>query len=174
MTRSLMCFVALLMISLGHVTDARAGSKVIQLSLVPSIQIFDETTDIGGVRIMIYGQNRNVTGLDFGLGGRVTGDFVGLQWMIVGLIDGVGKGWQSNYAYNRAGTFYGIQSGVVNQGDDMTGFQLGFVNYNRRMSGFSLSIVNYAEELDGLQIGLLNIAKNAKGHSILPIVNWVF
>ena len=42
------------------------------------------TTDIGGVRIMIYGQNRDVAGLDFGIGGRVTGDFVGLQWMLWG------------------------------------------------------------------------------------------
>ena len=33
-------------------------------------------------------------GADFGLGGRATGDFVGLQWMLVGSVDGVGKGWQ--------------------------------------------------------------------------------
>ena len=85
---------------LGGVNDARAESKVINLSLFPPIQIFDENTDIGGVRLMIYGDNRNVVGLDIGIAGRARGDLTGLQWTWLNLVDGGFKGWQSGTIYN--------------------------------------------------------------------------
>ena len=154
---------------------ARAeGAKPIQLSLVPSIQIVDEAADVSGVRLMIVGRNANVTGLDVGLGALTTGEFVGLQWAAVGMVGG-GKGWMNNAIYSGSkGVFRGLQTSAVCMGDDVRGVQFGLVNYNKKMNGLQISFFNYAEYLDGLQIGIINVAKNAQGHTILPIVNWVF
>ena len=166
---------SVLVASLG-VDEARAGeSKPIQLSLVPSIQIYDRGTDIGGVRLMIAGQNANVTGLDLGFVGITTGAFKGLSWGWVGIVGDESVGWMNNWLYNEnKGVFRGLQTGAVNRGVDTRGVQFGLVNYNQSVRGLQISFFNYTEQLDGLQIGIINVAKNAKGHSILPIVNWVF
>ncbi len=167
-----------------------AESRPIQLSLVPSIQIFSEDTAIHGVRLAIVGRNREFLGLDLGLGLLTTGDFTGVGWGFANLVDGDVQGIQSGL-FNQAGTMTGVQWGIINLVDtEFTGLQwgglnlmeqghtegllVGLVNVTEDMDGLQLGFVNVTNTMHGLQIGLVNIIKGKDTLPVLPIVNWSF
>ena len=135
-------------------------SKPINIALVTPIQIFNETTPISGARLnILYGKNESVRGLDIGLvnhnGG---GESMGLQWGLVGIVEGDFVGWQDNGVNIVKGKAEGLQWGLVNSAGYASGLQLGFVNYARSMKG--------------IQIGLVNIIKQGGQFPVFPIVNW--
>lgn len=150
------------------------SSGPIQLALVPPIQLFPPSADINGLRIsFIFGDNHNMSGLDLGLANRATGNFTGVQFGIVGLVEGDGLGWMDNWLFSQVGgRFSGVQSAFVTQTNNMHGLQWGVVNLADNMSGLQFGIYNQAESLHGLQIGIVNVARNAVGHPVLVIINW--
>jgi hypothetical protein len=154
-----------------------AQEKPIQISLIgPTIQLVDDDADIKGLRLnLLYGVNRNVTGLDLGLINRTDQDFKGVQFGFVGLTDGNAKGWHDNVINVTRGEFVGLQTGFVNIAGSGEGFQWGAA-FNRAddFAGLQLSLVNFAEDLHGVQIGLINIIRSKERFSFLPIVNWKF
>ena len=156
---------------------AAEGEKIGSISLFAPIQIFDETTSIKGVRFnVVYGKHANFTGLDFGfIAGHATGNFTGVQWNAVNLVDGGFTGWQSGLFSQTRGDFLGLQTSGINIGKAHSeGVMFGFVNMTNDMSGLQIAFVNVTENMHGLQIGILNIIKGKDKLPILPIVNWVF
>ena len=161
----------------------------------PDLQLVDSTEDVRGLRIdFVYGENRNVSGVDLGIVNSTTGDFagfgwapganlvegdaVGVQWSwIYSHTEGEFTGWQSGIVARIGGLgSCGLQSGWINLNEtDFTGAQLGLFNKAETLKGLQLGFVNWAERLDGgLQIGLVNYAANSDIYKVLPIVNWQF
>ncbi len=139
-----------------------AQEKPIQLSLFTPIQLVPEENAVSGVRLsLLYGRNKYVTGLDWGLVSHSTsGMSVGVQFAVVGLVDADFKGWQNTAVNITKGNF--------------EGFQCGAVNYAGHASGLQLGLVNYAVSMNGVQIGLVNIIKQGGQFPVFPIVNWSF
>ena len=147
-----------------------------QLALFHPLQIREETASITALRLnLIYGKNVSVTGLDIGIANHCTGgQSVGLQYGLVGLIQGDFMGWQDNAISIIDGKFTGFQSGLYNHCGQGEGFQMGFVNRATDMRGFQLGLVNYTETMYGLQIGLVNIIQRKETLPVFVIANWSF
>jgi hypothetical protein len=147
-----------------------------QLSLFNPVQVRPEDTSIFLLRVnLIYGKNASVKGLDIGIANHCTGGVSkGLQWGIVGFVEGDFIGWQDHFVNMTGGTFTGLQTGFYNDLDNGEAFQCGFINRARKVSGFQLGFVNYTESMYGLQIGLINFITGKDKLPVLPIVNWSF
>lgn len=156
---------------------ARADNFFQASAWAPEPQLVDSTEDVEGIRIQIYGENRNVTGLDIGFAHSTTGDFKGLgglftlynhvggtttgvQWGLLNRTEGPVAGWQGGWVNINTAELTGLQTGIVNWNDidtvNVTGVQLGFVNAAKHVHGVQLGLVNFADTLKGVQIGLWN------------------
>ncbi|AHF93859.1 hypothetical protein OPIT5_30515 [Opitutaceae bacterium TAV5] len=175
-------------------TVARADSGFQFGFWAPDLQLVDASEDIRGVRIdLVYGENNNFTGFDFGiLGVGVTrGDFEGFAWSWGGVtngnatgvlwqgfyssVDGQFSGWQGALVGRLNGESAGLQTSFVGLVDgSLRGVQFGFFNKANEVRGLQLGFVNWAENLYGVQIGLINYAKNSDLFPVFPIVNWSF
>ncbi len=143
----------------------------------PEPQLVPATEDISGVRLQIYGENHNVTGVDIGFAHSTTGNFLGfsglftlynhvggtttgVQWGVVNYTEGEVVGWQSGWFNVDKAKAKGLQTALVNWNDissaDISGAQLGFVNSAKHVHGLQLGFVNYAVTLKGVQLGLWN------------------
>ena len=150
-----------LLLSVGTASSS-AQDRPIQLALFNPIQIFPEQESITGLRLnLIYSRNKTVSGLDVGLVNHITGGpSVGLQWSLVGIVDG---------------DFTGLQVGMVNLTKGKSeGLQWGFYNSGGHVSGVQIGIVNVTDTMYGLQIGLINVIRTGGQFPVFPIVNWSF
>ena len=180
------------------------ASKPIQLSLTPSIAVFDRSETIEGLTLGIWSENpqaalalgivngstKESAGLSLGLvnyadsyKGMSVGilnyadGYRGLQWGVVNYAKQDFSGWQG-------GPLFGLVGSVVNYaGGTMTGFQCGVVNYAGRLTGLQLGAVNYAATAErGVQIGVVNVIPDNSWFTELPgelapgmiLVNWRF
>jgi hypothetical protein len=141
---------------------AARAEKPIQLALVPpDLQLVSEEDSIGGVRLNIYGRNKNMTGLDIGLAHETTGDFRGLAFGMMNLVHGNAGGLQLAGLYSETkATVTGLQVGMVNRAGNAKGLQIG--------------LVNMADDMTGFQLGLFNHIKSKEILPILPIINAAF
>ncbi len=197
-----------------------AESTPVMLSLFTPVQIPSSEYDVTGFRLsLLYGDCKNFKGLDIGVVDHTDGDFTGVQIGGVNVIDDRLLGgqiglvnWNSSDVrewdkistgaqiglLNYAGSFCGLQGGIVNvTGDSFTGMQSGFFNLARDMKGLQcggacfgligvnvvsgsvrgcqIGLLNYAEEMEcGLQIGIVNIISRNGWLPVLPIVNGHF
>lgn len=159
------------------------GARPIQLSLVPSVQLFSEQTPIHGARLAIVGRNSEVQGLDLGLGLLTTGNFSGIALGIANVVDGTATGLQWSFVNYTKGGVEGMQWGFYNQADSMMGIQWGLINIanadfqgwqwgaaNLAQQGHSkgllVGFVNMTEDMNGLQLGLVNLTNNMHGLQI--------
>ena len=147
-----------------------------QLALFHPLQIREESASITAIRLnIIYGRNVSVTGLDVGIANHCTGgQSLGLQYGLLGFVEGDFMGWQDNAVSIVYGGFTGFQSGLYNHCGRGEGFQMGFVNRATDMRGFQLSVVNYTETMYGLQVGLVNIIHRKERLPFFVLVNWSF
>jgi len=112
---------------------------------------------VNGARIgMIYSDNAEVTGFDFGLINRVSGTMNGVQTGLLGFV-GEARFLQMNIILNSAKVVRGSQIGLVNLADQCAGLQLG--------------LVNIAGLLRGMQIGLVNVIRYGEGSRFMPGIN---
>jgi hypothetical protein len=148
----------------------------LQLALFHPLQVRDESMSILILRLnLIYGRNYSVKGIDLGIGNHCTGgETDGLQYGLVGLVEGDFVGWQNCALAITKGEFTGYQSGLYNESGPLKGFQLGFINRAGEARGFQLGLVNYAETMYGLQIGLACIINQKESLPVLPIINFSF
>lgn len=141
------------------------GAKSFNASFwAPDSQMVPATEDISGVRLQVYGENKNVSGWDIGFANSVTGDMNGLQWNpLLNVYNHVGG--QLNGAQfailNQYGTrVNGVSVAVVNYSSatesEINGLQVGFVNIAKSVNGVQLGFVNITEHLNGVQLGLWN------------------
>lgn len=183
------------------VSQAQAAFSPLSLTVLPPVQFPPEDFNITGLRISaLFGRQREVYGLDFGVIGNITQQtFTGLavsggfnltrgQTTILGLqLAGLTNinvqktnvfGVQVASMLNRndaASSVTGLQLALVNLADHTSiyGFQVGI--YNRALSvyGFQIGLVNVTQNLHGLQIGLLNF--HQKGLFVVsPFLNFGF
>ena len=150
-----------------------------QLALFNPVQLFPEKTNVYGLRInLIYGSNKELQGVDYGVFNVVDKETTGVQ---VGAAPFGGV--------NVSGTLKGIQFagyfGGANLTDhDANGIQaagiIGGANIaNGTMTGLQVSGiiagVNLARRMDGVQLagilGGVNIATNAHGVQIASLYN---
>lgn len=171
------------------------GSVFADFSLwSPQVQFAEPTDSVRALRIALYGENADVTGVDLDIVGFTHGDFKGL---LVGLaydqVDGDFYGAQAPWSvasYVKGG-FYGIDGGAVNvvggemvgaqlglwnsAGVEITGLQLGFVNVAKSLNGVQLGLVNVASAGGyGLQVGLVNYLAGSDVFDVFPLVNFNF
>ena len=150
----------------------------INLSLFSPVQILDETESVEAFRLsLIYGKNANMTGLDLSLVGANTGDFLGVAFTGVSLVDGNFTGYQGGWlASVTEGNMQGLQAGAYTKaGLGSSGVQFGIINTADDFSGLQLGFVNIAETMrSGLQIGLVNIINNKEKLKVFPFLNWRF
>lgn len=160
-----------------------ARSTPISLGLVPPAQFPPSYFEVNGIRLSgIYGIDRQVHGLDFGLLGNSTEqEFTGTavagimnlnndRHKIIGLqlagILNLNKG---------TGSVYGIQAALVNVSKytDVYGLQMGIYNRAKSVHGFQIGLINVTDSLYGIQIGLANF--NAGGpFGVSPLINMAF
>lgn len=144
----------------------------------PDLQLVPVSEDVTGLRLNIYGVNRNVTGVDIGFVNVTTGDYfgfagpfgaiynrvdgttTGVQWALANYTQGEVLGWQNGLLNGSRAKVRGLQTAFVNWNDitsaDVSGVQLGFVNSAKHVYGVQFGFVNYADTLRGVQIGLWN------------------
>ncbi len=156
----------------------------------PEPQLVPATEDVSGIRLQIYGENRNVRGIDIGFAHSTTGDFVGfgglftlynhvggnttgVQMGIVNYTEGHVLGWQSGWFNVSTAKVTGLQSSFVNWNDiskaDITGVQLGFINTAKHVHGLQFGFINYAVTLQGVQLGLWNQVDSRDWDQFAPL-----
>ena len=125
----------------------------------------------GGRLSVIYGECRELYGLDIGVTGYVRERMYGAQ--INGLWSGVGTdvaGFQAGIVNTVEGYFAGLQLGLMNFSGDMYGWQLALSNYAGSAYGLQIGLVNVADSLYGCQIGLLNYSLD-RDWTFWPFIN---
>ena len=162
--------VAMLMSGVGALADTTktdgAGStaqsnevvRPLQLALIPEVQLVPEDESIQGLRLNIYGSNRNVSGVDIGLVHETKGNFTGVAFGIMSLVRGEGRGLLFNGIYTEAAK-------------SMSGLQVGMVNRSASMHGVQIGLANFADDMVGFQFGLWNEIKNRDNWNIIPLIN---
>jgi hypothetical protein len=151
-----------------------AEPAAFQASLwAPSPQLVPATDDVSGVRLQVYGENRNVSGVDIGFAHSTTGDFVGFGGLfaLYNHVGGTTRGCQMGMINYTEGEVTGAQFGLININTlKAKGFQFGAINYNDMASadasGLQLGIVNTAKHVHGVQFGFINYAETLKGVQI--------
>ena len=177
---------AVLVFGLGirtYADSATSDVKPVQLALwPPDLQLVSEQNSIQGLRLNIYGRNANVSGVDLGFVHETSGDFHGVAFGCVSLVDGALQGVQWTWLYSRAGGkavgwqsalvskadggFRGLQTSALNLNEgDISGAQISFLyNYTAtHISGGQIGLVNRATVVDGFQLGLVNLTEQMNG-----------
>ena len=165
MKKQLACLAALLVS-----TTVMAGTRPFNLSLTPTIAVYDRSETIEGLTLSIWGENPQ-TSFAFGIANGSTGEsaglslgilnyaetYKGLQWGVVNYTDKDTLGWQGGFCF-------GLVGSVVNYtGGTMKGLQTGLVNYAGTLTGLQVGLLNYAETGDaGVQIGVVNLIRENK------------
>lgn len=160
----------------GHLWAAPADPFVrpIQIALYNPIQIVHRDTSIHGLRLnLLYGENYDVVGFDFGVKNNVSHNFSGLQLGLFSYVRGDSLGIQLGISSYVDGNVTGIQAGIVQVSESsVTGAHVGIYNEIRsRLDGLQLGVVNYTYEVKGIQWGILNASFRMEGLQISTL-NW--
>ena len=139
---------------------ASAQASPINLALFNPIQLVPETASIHGLRLNIYGKNRDMHGLDFGFIHEATGNLVGIEFGLVNWVHRDAVGIQVGLMSQVGGHLIGGQLNWLSLAGSIEGAQIGLLNHAERVDGLQFGLVNIADQLRGLQLGLVNIALN--------------
>lgn len=176
--KNILLAIASILILFTSITQAAVSP--LGLSIGGPVQFPPRDFDITGARVsVLYGQNRDVSGIDIGLLGNITtGKFTGLA--VAGLFNNT-RGQSTITGLQFAGltnintqkiSVYGIQAALganYNSAEaTVVGLQLALANMSAftKVYGFQVGLYNKAREVRGMQIGLINSAQNLKGIQI--------
>jgi len=140
---------------------ASETAKPIQFALVPTVQLVPQDQSVRGLRLNIYGDNQNMSGVDIGLMHETKDRFSGVGFGLLNIVHGQARGLQ----------FSGIYSGAD---DRMSGLQVGIVNRSNNIHGIQIGLANFADDMTGIQIGLWNEIKSKENWTVVPIINAAF
>lgn len=160
--------------------ESHAALSPISLNIVPPAQFPPSDFNVTGLRTsLLWGRQRDVTGIDLGLIGNITDQkFTGLA--VSGLFNYTG-GESTAVGAQIAGltninkqkiSVYGIQAALganVNPAESsVTGLQFALVNWSPHTTiyGLQAGLYNKARTVYGLQIGLINVAESLRGIQI--------
>lgn len=190
--------IAFLLAWVATSSSSFAAISPLSVGVMPPVQFPPDDYGVTGARFsLLWGNHRDVYGLDIGAIGNITQqDFVGIavsgifnhtrgQTTILGLqLAGVTNlnyqktnvyGIQAALGFNRnvaESSVTGLQLALANLSDHTTvnGFQVGVYNRAKVVNGLQLGVVNVADNLRGLQIGLVNFHHSGL-FKISPILN---
>lgn len=188
-------FIALLLSIVAP--QAQAFNTPLSINIIPPVQFPSSEYSVTGLRASaLWGNHRDVYGIDLGLLGNITNQrFVGLALaggfnqtygnttilLAQGAI-GANLNVQKTNIYgvqfalfnknDAESSLVGLGLGLVNLSPNMTvaGLQAGLFNKARSVYGIQIGIINQTTDLHGLQIGLLNFAANGP-FPVSPILN---
>lgn len=166
----------------GFLSTAHAEKAFNAAFWAPDMQVEPVSEDIRGLRLNVYGENRNMTGCDLGFGHRVTGDFTGAQIGLFSRVGGDGKGARLAFINitDRSGKrFTGAHVGAANVAEslEIKGAQVGVFNCAKHVHGAQVGLVNITDTLKGVQVGLWNqVSSRSWGKAdplprVFPIIN---
>lgn len=148
-------------VALAAVSIRAEADGYIMLSVCSPGQLPAPSYTIHGGRLsFIYGECRELYGLDISMSGYVRERMYGAQLgFILNYVD-IGAGYQSGFANFVEHEFYGFQDGAWNHAADGCGMQNGVVNTAGYFAGYQdAGAINWADEMDGFQAaGLWNHA----------------
>ena len=178
--------------------SSEAAMSPIAVSLVPPLEFPGHDFTVAGLRLsVLWGNQRNVYGFDFGLIGNMTeGESVGLS--ASGLFN-YNKGSTTGVLLQAAGFgnfnvgkahIYGLQlAGIMNSNKaestvggaqiallnlgpftNIRGVQAGLYNRAPDVAGIQIGLINEPDFLHGIQIGLVNFYHQGL-FSVAPILN---
>ncbi|MEG1552852.1 MAG: hypothetical protein RSB14_03340 [Kiritimatiellia bacterium] len=133
----------------------------------------DETVDIVGLRLNVWGKCQTVTGLDLSINGEAV-DAYGLQIALLRnkVTDRAGA-LQIAIGANYASDLAGLQLGLWNESTLTRGLQIGLVNASHDVRGLQIGLVNTTEMIYGYQVGLINVIRSSFV-PFFPILNFTF
>jgi hypothetical protein len=197
-TRILVASVAAFAAVFFYAPNAHALFSPLGVAILGPVEFPPPSFSIVGARISaIYGEHRDVFGLDVGAVGNVTDvSFVGLA--VAGGFNynrgvstavGLQAAGVTNVNINKArvvgvqlagianvnkaeSSIVGLSLALGNYGPATTvyGFEVGAYNKAHTVNGFQIGIVNVCDQLRGLQIGLVNFNKTGP-LAVAPILN---
>src|ERR1035437_953468 len=148
------CLIVFAAVEGSAVAETPIGMTPIQISICPPIQLVPGNWDVWGLRLDLpYGNNKDLYGVDAGIGNIVSDEFVGIQ---VGGINSI-RGLESHaiglqvagILNDSAGNMKGIQISFWNQGGGFEGAQMGFKNLARGdFAGVQMGAINTAIGFD--------------------------
>jgi len=176
MKKAFYCTILVVLVIMTALLSTAYGDvKPIQLSVWDTVQLYDASTQIHGLRLSIYGVNEQVHGVDWGIVPKVTGDFLGWQCGVINIVGGNATCYQGGIVNLVEGDFLGWQSGAVNVNKSLTvGLQTALFNKTESMRGVQFGVINITETLYGLQLGIINLNNSGNPFKFLPIVNFSF
>jgi len=192
--RNLICLGAFVLGS----SPAFAFVSPVSVGILPPLEFPPSDFNVAGVRLsVIYGDHRNIYGLDLGVLGNITqqefrgvaiaglfnfthGDTTAVITQAAGVwnwntnkTNVVGVQFASLLNLNEAAsTIEGLELAMINIAPytDVYGLQVGVYNRALDVHGFQIGVVNVSDSLHGVQIGLVNF--NRKGTIyVSPILN---
>jgi hypothetical protein len=146
----------------------RELSTPFQIALVYPVQLSRPDSSVTGLRVnLVYGRNKDLSGVDLGFTNHITGQFRGVQFGITNLVENSFAGIQEGVLFNDVeGDFAGIQGGALGGSVKGTfrGVQGGFLNVTTSgdFHGWQTSAFSSVCDTDmrGLQTSLfLNVVK---------------
>ncbi len=134
----------------------------------------DDTIDIIGLRLSVWGSCHNLTGMDLSIGGEAQNAY-GLQLALLrNKVKDVAGALQVALLINSATELAGGQISLFwNETLLARGFQIGLVNSTHDLRGLQIGLVNSAETTYGYQIGLINVIKGSTV-PFFPGINFQF
>jgi hypothetical protein len=194
-------FISILIVAaaLLPLAPAHAAVSPLGIGIVNPVQFPPDDFNVAGLRLsLLWGDHRDVYGLDVGLLGNITRqEFVGIglagganithgMTTIIGLqaAGGANIGYQKttvvglqlagglNYLTAES-SVSGLQVAILGNLAAHTtiyGAQIGLYNRAKKVYGFQIGLVNVADSLSGIQIGLINFHHTGL-FAISPIIN---
>ncbi|PWU20828.1 MAG: hypothetical protein C5B49_03620 [Bdellovibrio sp.] len=181
--------------------SAQGAFSPVSLSILPPIEFPPDDFTVTGVRAsLLWGKQRDIYGLDFGLLGNITElTFAGVA--VSGMFNithgtttalGLQLAGLANYNTNKTHVF-GLQAALLNINEaesavvgvqlaplanlsahtKVYGLQVSVYNKAEDVYGFQIGLVNFADHLHGIQIGLLNFNSNGP-FAVAPLLNAAF
>jgi len=174
LVKGLISAAVLLHVGMVALAQERAFTPCL-LSIVTPLQVPSRDYDVGGLRInLIYGECRNLDGLDIGVAGRAIGHGNGLQLAgVVNLVEGDGMGMQVAPVSLVHGSYAGLQIGAANYAVRAKALQIGLFNGAGHLEGCQIGLINITRTMFGVQIGLANVIQD-NDVPFLPILNCYF
>lgn len=189
----------ILMICFTYQRSIAAVSPV-AVSIIPPVQFPPDDFTLTGIRASIlWGQHRDLYGIDLGVLGNITEQsFVGIgiagganitkgSTTILGLqlagianvntnktnVVGLQVALGTNYN-SASSSITGLQFALlanISPFTDIYGVQLGLYNKAKDVYGFQIGLINVTENLHGIQIGLVNFNNKGGPFLVSPLLN---
>lgn len=171
---ALLLLACLTFVGAASAADAAAKApKADRISPVDFALCGDSEVDVVGLRLGVWAECRQFTGLDLGIG-TTAADAYGLQIALVRneVRDKAGA-LQIAICQNKAADMHGLQLSLWNETTLLSGIQIGLVNASNDVRGLQLGLINATDTIYGFQVGLINVIRSSPYLPFFPILNTV-